>query len=150
MVKETHLRTFAKTATYRIASSAAGALMALAFGASGSQASTLGLFILFLGVATYYLHDRVWANLDWFRSSEGKDSQWRSIAKTVVYRIIVLIMFYFVSKFVLTMGAGQTAIFALVHMGTNMLLFYIVERVFNMISWGIVVDNTVEEPVPAH
>lgn len=141
MINETYLRTITKTVLYRLLSSFFGVLTALAFGASSSQAGTLGLFILILGVVLYYLHDRVWANLNWFRSNEGKDSQWRSIAKTIAYRLLVLVCIYFISKYVMTMSAGQSALFAIVHLATNTVIYYLLERVFNKIKWGIVIKN---------
>jgi uncharacterized membrane protein len=136
MIKETHSRTIVKAIIYRILSVIAIMLISLAMGASTATAGKVGLIVVFLGTAIYYIHDRLWIFSGWHRNYLGIDGQWRSIAKTVIYRLITMTVSFFIAKFFLTDSSGAAVGFALAQATVNMTLFYIVERVFNRISWG--------------
>ncbi len=140
MIKETHARTIAKAVIYRILSVIAIMLISVGFGASTSTAGMVGLVVVFLGTAIYYIHERIWIKFNWHRNLLGVDGQWRSIAKTVIYRLITMTVSFFIAKFFLTSSSGAAVGFAIAQAATNMILFYIVERVFNKISWGRLVE----------
>ena len=90
-----------------------------------------------LGSVSYYLHDRVWLFFNWNRDVEGIDSSKRSIAKTIAYRIVVLIITFIVAKVVLSGSSNETAAtFAVVMMVANAVLYFVLEKACNYISWG--------------
>jgi len=135
-VSETHLRTLAKTVGYRICSIFLTMAVTAILGGTGGQVAAMGVFALILGSLTYYLHDRAWLFTGWNRDEVGVDSNKRILVKTVVYRIIVLIMTFTIAKFVLD-GSNQTAAtFAIVMLVANAIMYFVFEKVCNYVNWG--------------
>jgi uncharacterized membrane protein len=135
-VSETHLRTFVKTVGYRILSILITMAVTSFFGDASTMAA-MGVAAFIFGTASYYLHDRAWLLTGWNRDDQGVDSNKRSIVKTIVYRIIVLIMTFFIAKFVLTGSSNQTAAtFAVVMLVVNAVVYFLFEKLCNYISWG--------------
>lgn len=134
-VTETHIRTITKTVLYRICSTIMIMAIAKAFGASNGGAAGVGLTVLIMGAATYYLHDRAWLLFGWGRT-DGKDSNARTIAKTIAYRIVILILSIFTSL-VFISGSITTAImYGVTSIPAYMVLYFVMEKIFNAISWG--------------
>lgn len=142
IVKETHARTVTKTVIYRILSILLVMGITLAFGASTATAGKVGLVVLIGGTIIYYLHDRVWLWFGWNRDNVGVDSIWRSVAKTVVYRILVIFLAFTTARVFVTDSNQDAAIWTIVQMIATMVLFYVCERVFNRIQWGKIEDST--------
>jgi uncharacterized membrane protein len=136
-VGETHTRTLAKTIAYRIASIVLTMVITGLLGGDQGDMAKMGVAALVLGSLSYYLHDRVWLLFGWNRDGQGVDSTKRSIIKTIVYRIIVLVMTFTVAKIVLTENSNQTAAtFAIVMMIANAVMYFVFEKVCNYIGWG--------------
>jgi uncharacterized membrane protein len=137
IVSETHARTLAKTILYRILSVLLTMFITFILGGTGGQMAAMGVAALVLGSVSYYLHDRVWLFFNWNRDGEGIDSSKRSIAKTIAYRIVVLIITFIVAKVVLSGSSNETAAtFAVVMMVANAVLYFVLEKACNYISWG--------------
>jgi uncharacterized membrane protein len=137
VVSETHTRTLAKTVLYRIFSIVLTMFITFILGGTEGQMAAMGVAAFVLGSATYYLHDRIWLFFNWNRDGEGVDSNKRSIAKTIAYRIVVLIMTFFIAKVVLSGSSNETAAtFAVVMLVANAVLYFVVEKACNYISWG--------------
>jgi len=143
-VSETHLRTLAKTVGYRILSIIITVGVTSFFGNTGQMAA-MGVFALIMGSLTYYLHDRVWLFTGWNRDDQGVDSNLRSILKTIAYRTIVLIMTFFIAKFVLSGSNEQAATFAIVMLVVNAVAYFLFEKLCNRINWGKYVKAPKEE-----
>lgn len=141
MIRETHARTITKAIIYRILSVIAIMLITLAFGGTIEQAMSVGAVVIVLGTTIYYIHDRIWVRTNWYRSLEGKDNHWRSILKTIIYRLVTMTAAFFIATFILGSSGGAATGFAIAQAVTNMTLFYIVERVFNSINWGRIVEK---------
>jgi uncharacterized membrane protein len=142
-MKETHIRTVTKTVVYRVLSVIAIILLSLAFGASDAVAGALGLGAVVLGTIAYYIHDRVWLRFAWL-TSDNSESQLRSLIKSVTYRLIAMGLAFAMAKLFLTSSNSSAAAFTIAQMAINFVLFFIVERVFNLIAWGKV-DDAVSE-----
>ena len=138
-VKETHLRTIWKTVTYRILRVIAIILLSLALGATAAQAGTMGMWTVILGSIIYYVHDRVWSHVNWRRNTAGDEAKWRSVVKTVVYRIITVIVGIVIARIVMTDSNTTAVAFGISQFVVNMILYYILERVFNRVDYGRVV-----------
>lgn len=139
-VTEKHTRTLAKTITYRILCTIAIFLIALALSADGAASGTLAIAIAVLGTIIYYIHDRVWTLIKWRRdTADGNESNLRSIVKTIVYRLITVVIGIILAKLILTDSTGMAVAFAIGQFLANMILYYIVERVFNKIQQGKVI-----------
>jgi uncharacterized membrane protein len=142
-MKETHIRTVTKTVVYRVLSVIAIILLSLAFGASDAVAGALGLGAVVFGSIAYYIHDRVWLRFAWL-ASNNNESQLRSLIKSVTYRLIAMGIAFAMAKLFLTSSNSSAAAFTITQMAINFVLFFVVERVFNLIAWGKV-DDAVSE-----
>ncbi len=131
---ESHVRTLTKTVVFRILSTIGVYLLSVSLGISSRGASGLALFALVFGIVAYYTHDRVWNIVKWNRNTESlKESNLRSIAKTITYRIIIFVVSTIVVKVMTGGGMGLALSFAIGNLLVNMTLYYIVERVANVI-----------------
>ena len=98
--------------------------------------------MIVFGTAIYYLHERVWIRFIWGRTNTGSDRVNRSLAKTVIYRAITMVVSFILAKVFITGSSNATAVeFAIAQAVTNMCLFFITERIFNTISWGLTVEQ---------
>jgi uncharacterized membrane protein len=136
-VQETHLRTVAKTIAYRIG--AMISIMAIAYFIFNDLAIAggMGMMVILLGTTLYYLHDRIWLFFGWNRDNEGKDGLTRSTLKTISYRVIVMIAMALTVKLVAPDSTStQVGGFILAQLIANVVIYFIVERIFNIINWG--------------
>lgn len=134
--QETHVRTIVKAAIYRVMSILTTVLMTLAFGGSIAQAWSMGAIALIIGSTHYYLYDRLWLYIPWKRSTDGNDSQMRSIVKAVIYRVTAMISIAITARLVF---ADSTLIAFMMAFGKFVLAsatYFVIERVFNIIEWG--------------
>ena len=133
-VGESHVRTLTKTVVFRILSTIGVYLLSISLGISSRGASGLALFALVFGIVAYYTHDRVWNLVKWNRNAESlKESNLRSFAKTITYRIIIFVVSTIVVKVMTGGGMGLALSFAIGNLLVNMTLYYIVERIANVI-----------------
>ena len=61
--RESHMRSIAKTLSWRFVATATTALLVLAFTGDASIALTVGGVEVFAKMLLYYLHERVWARV---------------------------------------------------------------------------------------
>jgi hypothetical protein len=142
VVKETQTRTIVKAVIYRFFSVVAIMLLSLLFGASMASAGIVGLIVIVLGTTIYYIHDRLWLRTRWARNEQGIDDVKRSVLKTIIYRALTMVVGFLIALFVLNSNNSNAVLFAVAQAITNMTFFFIVERVFNLISWGKIVHLT--------
>jgi len=142
LVKETQTRTIVKAIIYRFFSVVAIMLLSLLFGASMASAGIVGLIVIVVGTAIYYIHDRLWLLTNWARNDRGIDDVKRSVIKTIIYRAITMVVSYLIAIFVIKSSSSNAVLFAIAQALTNMTFFFIVERVFNFISWGKVIPES--------
>lgn len=140
-IHETHKRTIAKTVAYRISSTLAIILLAKILGANSSQAISMGVIVFFLGSFIYYVYDRVWAKIDWRRSDAGNESRFRSLTKTVGYRIITGIIAVILAKLIMTDSTATAISFAVGQIAINIIFYYALERLFDFYPYGKVLSK---------
>jgi uncharacterized membrane protein len=141
---ESKLRTVSKTVVYRILCTIGVGLLSLALGADGATAGLMALVSFVLGTIMYYVHDRVWNKISWRRDAEGKESPLRSLIKTIIYRILVVIVIMLTARLILTEDNNIAVAFAIGQFVINMILYYVVERVANLVQKGrIKMDNDI-------
>jgi uncharacterized membrane protein len=141
-VTETQVRTISKLVIYKIISIVVSYFLSLAFGANTAQAVTMSLVALTIGSLHYYLYDRLWLFIPW-RREEGNDSTLRSIVKTIVYRITVIIVIMITARVVFLDSNWEAFIMASIKFCTHAVTYFTLERVFNRISWGKIKKETV-------
>lgn len=143
IAKETHLRTVVKTVIYRILSIIVTMGLTLAFGGSALQAIQFGIVSLIIGSGHYYIYDRIWQFIPWQRSSEGKDTQLRSMVKSIVYRITVMLVVMISARMIFADSNLTAMLVATSKFAINSATYYVLERIFNRTSWGVnTLDNT--------
>ena len=135
IVKETQSRTLVKLITYRLLAATTTAFLVLYYGASIYSALMFALTSLWLGGIIYYFHERAWLFTN-FNRNVGNDGQFRSIIKTVTYRIAAMVAIFLTSLVLVTSNAQSAAGLTVLLTATNLAWFYIIERVFNAIKWG--------------
>ena len=141
-VTETQLRTVSKLVIYKIISILVSYFLALSFGANTAQALTMSLVALTIGSLHYYLYDRLWLFISW-RRDEGNDSTLRSVVKTIVYRITVIIVMMITARMVFMDSNWEAFLMAAIKFCTHAITYFTLERVYNRISWGKIKKETV-------
>ena len=131
---ESHLRTTSKTVAYRILSTIAVYYICLALGIASKGAGTMALLALVIGIFTYYTHDRVWNLINWRRNEQLREGNLRSLVKTGSYRVVMLVVAGVVARLLVTNSTGTAAAFAIWNLVVNMILYYGLERVANVIG----------------
>lgn len=136
MLNETHIRTTAKTVAYRILSILSGMLATILVGGTGAMAGQVALVMLIAGTIMYYLHDRVWLLFTWGLSDNAFETPKRSIAKMVVYRLMVIVAMIITARLIITDDNTVAASWALMSMAMQLIIYYALERIFNKMNWG--------------
>lgn len=67
--KERHRRTGAKSISYRILSISVDSLVAYFFTRDAALSATIVIFVNGYSTALYYLHERIWAHIEWGRKT---------------------------------------------------------------------------------
>jgi uncharacterized membrane protein len=142
LVKETHTRTATKAGVYRITTVSLAILLTMIYGATLEQALKFGAAAFFIGIFTFYLYDRIWLLLGWNRSHTGSDSNLRSIVKAFGYRTCILLMTVALSRAIFTDSNFTAFLMAGSQFMTNMFVYFLLERIWNMISWGKIIPET--------
>lgn len=138
IAKETHKRTLVKTVIYRILSIIVTMGLTLAFGGSALQAVQFGLVSLIIGSSHYYIYDRIWQFIPWQRSLEGQDTQFRSIVKSIVYRITVILVVMISARVIFADNNLTAFLVATSKFAINTATYYVLDRFFNRTAWGLV------------
>ena len=99
---------------------------------AGSIASTE----LFTKVALYYLHERVWRLLP-----VGADTHLRSIVKAVSWRLVGSLD-TFILSLIFTGKLKYAVSIATAEALTKIVLFYLHERAWRLVSWGRLEDKS--------
>lgn len=146
-ITETHTRTIAKLALYKFVSMFVAYFLSLAFGANTIQALTMSLAGLTIGSVHYYLYDRLCLYVSWGRTTEGHDTTMRSIVKTIVYRITVVIVTMIIARMVFLDSTWTAFVMASIKFVAYAFAYFTLERVFARIQWGKVNTNvSIAEP----
>ena len=142
---ETHLRTTVKSVVYRFLSVTLAISLTLAFGGTTEQAFKFGIASLLSGIVIFYVYDRIWVRINWKRDSLGKDAKWRTMIKSVLYRLIALSVSALFARAIWASSDLEAIIMAITQFSFNLVMYFITERIWNRISWGkIIVDEQVK------
>lgn len=142
LIKETHLRTTLKAAIYRVLSVSMAISLTIVYGATLEQALRFGLVALLVGMLWFYLYDRVWLFIQWNRNEEGKDTKTRSAVKAVLYRLVVILMTAATARAIFTDSNFTAMLMAGSQFVSNILIYFILERVWNKVAWGKIIPDS--------
>lgn len=137
--KENHIRSILKTISWRI-------LLTISHFINGwivTGSILVGLKIagwsLVVNSGLYWLHERVWNWFQWNRKPADnrffKDGHPRTTTKMITWRLIVNFSNFLVPYFI-TGSLGKAGAFFTMAVIVNMALYYLHERVWNMIKFG--------------
>lgn len=137
--KENHIRSILKTISWRI-------LLTISHFINGwivTGSILVGLKIagwsLVVNSGLYWLHERVWNWFQWNRKPADnrffKDGHPRTTTKMITWRLIVNFSNFLVPYFI-TGSLGKAGAFFTVAVIVNMTLYYLHERLWNMIKFG--------------
>lgn len=135
-VTETHVRSVVKLSVYKIISMVVSYFLSLAFGANPMQALTMSFIALTLGSLHYYLYERLCLLVSWGRTDSGNDTTLRSIVKTILYRITVVIVIMISARVVFMDSNWEAFLMASIKFVTHAITYFTLERVFDRIQWG--------------
>lgn len=116
--------------------------LTIVYGATLEQALTFGLVALLVGMLWFYLYDRVWLFVPWHRDEEGKDTKTRSAVKAVLYRLVVILITAVTARAIFTDSNFTAMLMAGSQFVSNILIYFVLERVWNKITWGKIIPKT--------
>ena len=134
-VTETYLRTVIKAVVYGVASTVAMYFLALAMGSSTAGALQVGASVLLFGAITYIGQERIWLFFGWGRN-QGNDSVRRTLYKTIAYRVFIFFLAMITSLAFISNSWYTAFIYSVTQIPMSFVLFYVLERFFNWLSWG--------------
>jgi uncharacterized membrane protein len=134
-ITESHPRTLTKTILYRVLSIISAMVITLILSAGMNAAANVALFMMVVGTAMYYIHDRVWLLFSWDRIG-GQDSSRRSLVKTIVYRLLVVVAMVITARLFVSDDMATDVIWAVSSMIVQLGIYFGLERVFDRVSWG--------------
>ena len=130
-----------KGISWRIVGTLDTILLSFLFTGQISSAMKIGGIELFTKIFLYYVHERIWVYFNigtkTYKRDDGiiiiHDKHWKSIAKSVSWRIIgtldtIVIAYFVTGELSKAFEIGFTEVF------TKMFLFYVHERVWNRIA----------------
>ena len=132
---ETKKRSLGKTITYKILAMAVSYSTAFFF----TQSKETAFFVMIANsistLVAFYIHERVWSKISW-NCIDGKDTQKRTITKTVTYRIWgftvgTLTRWAIVGNFMTALSIG------VVKNIINAGVYYVNDRAWNRFKWGM-------------
>lgn len=134
MFTETNKRTVVKAISYRTAVAISIFFAAIAMQHSAGFGLTFIILSYTVGFFSFYIQERIWNLFQWQRKGK-KDTQIRSLAKTVTWRIWSFFVLMVVGIW-LGLETNDAAEWSIV---TNILFFvvhYLHERLWNSVNWG--------------
>lgn len=127
-------RTFAKTATYRIATFILTFVLTYFISGVATMSLLTAILSLTLGALTFIIHERLWTRIKWGNLG-GIDRKIRSAVKTVTYRLWSLFA-VFVVGLLIGLKSGDALLLTVALNIMYLSTHYINERIWNRISWG--------------
>ncbi|TDW95974.1 putative membrane protein [Dinghuibacter silviterrae] len=110
-----------------------------------TSALKIGAVEVVTKILLYYLHERLWMRVDWLktRSADGTmvDNHYRSLIKGASYRFFgtldtIVIALFITGNYTKAFSIGVTEVF------TKIGFFYIHERIWQRIPFGIIKEET--------
>ena len=127
---DSHGRALAKGVSWRIVGTLDTFLWSLLITKQAFSAGSIASLETVTKIALYYGHERLWRLLRW-----APDSHLRSLAKAVSWRVVGSLDTFMLS--LLVTGSAKYAVsIATAEALTKIVLYYLHERIWRMVSWG--------------
>jgi uncharacterized membrane protein len=135
---DTHIRTIVKTLSYRTVVATTVFLAALAMNYGAGFGLTFVILGFTLGFASFWIQERIWNYFKWGKAN-GFDLKRRSLAKTITWRLWSIVVLAIAGS-ILGLSNEAAIEWSIVTNVLFVVVHYVHERVWNVISWGKV-DN---------
>lgn len=136
---ENNLRTIIKTISWRVLLTVSHIINGFIVSGSIIVGLKIAGWSLIINSCLYWIHERLWNYVQWNKKPKDgkffKDGHPRTTTKMITWRIIVNFSNFFIPYF-MTGSWGQAGAFFTIAVIVNMTLFYVHERVWNIIKWG--------------
>lgn len=131
---DTNFRTAVKTFSYRCAAALSVFLAALVMGHGGAFGLNFVILSFTVGFVSFFLHERVWNMVRWGRNGID-DTRLRSAVKTITWRAWAFCVL-FVTALILGLKSNDALAWSIVSNVLFIVVHYIHERVWNLVTWG--------------
>ena len=130
-------RHIAKALTWRIVASVDTVFLSWLITGNPMTGLKIGFAEVITKMVLYYLHERVWFNINLSKSGLVRESKMRHLAKTVTWRMVGTAD-TMVLAWLLTGNPLTGVKIGLAELLTKMILYYIHERIWYRIDYGLV------------
>lgn len=149
-MSEKHHRSFIKGVSWRLVGTGDTILLSWLFTGTIGTALKIGGVEFFTKICLYYVHERIWLAVPWWRQlvkEDGDivpaDEHRRSIAKSISWRIMgtfdtIVVAFFITGDYSKALSIGGTEVL------TKMFLYYLHERAWHRIRFGRLKPGEVE------
>lgn len=131
---DSQIRSLVKAFSYRTVVAASIFLAAMAMNYSAGFGLTFVVLSYTIGFASFWVQERIWNRFQWGRV-DGSDLQRRSIVKTVTWRLWSLFVLATVGL-ILGLSSESAVEWSIVTNILFVVVHYLHERVWNVITWG--------------
>jgi len=145
-MRENHLRSIIKGASWRIIGTCDTIMLSLIFTGKLGKALRIGGIELFTKVALFWLHERIWMRLNFGKKIKivnglkiEEEQHYRSVIKGISWRIVGSLDTFWIALFVNrdSAHATQTAVYIVAtEVVTKVSLFWLHERLWMKVKWG--------------
>jgi len=136
MTDQSHKRHIAKTITWRMVGTLDTILLSWFITGNALTGVKIGLAEVLTKMVLYYLHERAWFKINLSKKGIVRESRKRHIAKTITWRGVGTLDTMLLSWFVT--GNPFTGLkIGLSELLTKMILYYLHERVWYRINYGL-------------
>lgn len=130
-------RHIAKALTWRIVGSVDTVFLSWLITGNPMTGLKIGFAEVITKMVLYYLHERVWFNINLSKSGLVRESKMRHLAKTVTWRMVGTAD-TMVLAWLLTGNPLTGVKIGLAELLTKMILYYIHERIWYRIDYGLI------------
>ena len=130
-------RHIAKALTWRIVGSVDTVFLSWLITGNPMTGLKIGFAEVITKMVLYYLHERVWFNINLSKSGLVRESKMRHLAKTVTWRMVGTAD-TMVLAWLLTGNPLTGVKIGLAELLTKMILYYIYERIWYRIDFGLI------------
>ena len=147
-ISEIPLRSLTKSIAFRTAIIIGDSIIIAVITQNASAIIPISLLTNFGSTVIFYLHERIWNKIKWLKEKNGfilktKEKVIRSFIKSITFRILVLISDFIISIFIIESFTEAVGIMIATNLFSS-ILYFIQERIWNKISWGKEIIQTLD------
>lgn len=130
-VKEKHRRSMTKSVIWRVVGIAFLALVTYAVTGNWFITTLVTVIHHSAFVVIYYLHERFWLWLKYFR-----ESKWRPILRVLLYEIVLGNLVLGSVTWILTGGVKQVTLVTMIYIGNKVWMYIVYDKLWERAHWG--------------